>query len=207
MESGTRKGQLSRERIVEISLQQFMQHGYDGTSLQDLCRAVGVSKGALYHHFAGKDELYYQCLQAFFSRPRAPDWRSVPGLSLRDRLWRGFQHIDVAKRFIQERVGRRDDDAILQFYGFLYEATRRYPEFQQEIDRYDDQKLHRLAQAFAAAQAEGQIRGDIDPQLLAIELEALLQQMTYLRFVNHRVKQDEQLPEQLFESYWARLGG
>ncbi|AFG38612.1 TetR/AcrR family transcriptional regulator [Spirochaeta africana] len=205
MEGATPKGQASKDYIITQSLAVFMQQGYAGTSLQEICRVVGLSKGALYHHFQGKDDLYYQCLERFFCRPMGPSWRVAPADSLRERLHAGFRHIDQAKRDIHTWIGSDDDDAILRFYSFLYEATRRYPEFQQRIDQGDDGKLQELTDAFRAAQQHGEIRRDLDPFLLAMELEAQLQQLLYLRFVNHRMKAADHLLDELFESYWKRL--
>jgi AcrR family transcriptional regulator len=41
----------------------FGQSGYDGVAIRDIARLARVSKGALYWHFRGKDELYLDCLQ------------------------------------------------------------------------------------------------------------------------------------------------
>jgi AcrR family transcriptional regulator len=35
----------------------FTERGYDGTSMEDLARKLGISKSAIYHHVSGKDEL------------------------------------------------------------------------------------------------------------------------------------------------------
>ncbi|MFW6364024.1 MAG: TetR/AcrR family transcriptional regulator [Spirochaeta sp.] len=205
MDNSTRKGQASRDYILSQALPVFIQNGFAAASLQDICRAVGLSKGALYHHFAGKEDLYYHCLYRFFTRPEAANWRILPAPSLRERIHAGFRHIDEAIRDIQSWMDSSEDDAILRFYSFLYEATRRYPEFQQMIDQGDDRKLQELAEAFRTGQQSGEIRRDLNPVLLAIELEALLQQLLYLRFVNHRMKTADQLLNELFESYWQRL--
>jgi TetR/AcrR family acrAB operon transcriptional repressor len=40
----------------------FGRYGYDGVSIEDIARAAGLSKGALYWHFKGKDALFLDCL-------------------------------------------------------------------------------------------------------------------------------------------------
>lgn len=47
----------SRERLLGAALQLVREKGYDATSVDDLCRAAGVTKGAFFHHFASKEEL------------------------------------------------------------------------------------------------------------------------------------------------------
>ncbi|BBI31314.1 TetR/AcrR family transcriptional regulator [Cohnella abietis] len=56
----------TKDRIVDISKALFAQKGYAATSIQDICDAVQCSKGAIYHHFKNKEELFvYLTEQAF----------------------------------------------------------------------------------------------------------------------------------------------
>jgi AcrR family transcriptional regulator len=51
---------LSRKQeIIDAAAQLFAEHGFHGTSVQDLSKAVGLGKGALYHHIESKNELLY----------------------------------------------------------------------------------------------------------------------------------------------------
>jgi TetR/AcrR family transcriptional regulator, transcriptional repressor for nem operon len=57
-----RKGEQTREMILERAAELFNQQGYFGASLSDLMRETGLEKGGIYNHFQGKDEL---ALEAF----------------------------------------------------------------------------------------------------------------------------------------------
>lgn len=49
-----------QERIGEIikaAVDEFLENGYEGTSMESIARRAGVSKGGLYHHFSSKDEI------------------------------------------------------------------------------------------------------------------------------------------------------
>jgi AcrR family transcriptional regulator len=54
-ESGQAMG--TRERILDIALDLFIDKGYDKTSLREIAEKVGFSKAALYYHFASKDDI------------------------------------------------------------------------------------------------------------------------------------------------------
>ena len=45
------------EKILEVSLALFNEKGYEKTTIQDIVNALGMSKGAIYHHFKSKDEI------------------------------------------------------------------------------------------------------------------------------------------------------
>lgn len=45
------------ESLLAVAVELFNERGYDGTSMEDLSRRLGVSKSAIYHHVRSKDEL------------------------------------------------------------------------------------------------------------------------------------------------------
>jgi AcrR family transcriptional regulator len=47
----------TRQRILDVAQELFGEHGYAGTSIADITKRLGISKAALYHHFAAKDEI------------------------------------------------------------------------------------------------------------------------------------------------------
>ena len=47
----------TRERILEVSLELFAQSGYLGTSMSDIAKQLGITKGALYKHYRSKQEI------------------------------------------------------------------------------------------------------------------------------------------------------
>jgi AcrR family transcriptional regulator len=53
--TSTRTG--TRERILDAALDLFSEHGFDGSSLQQIADRLGLTKAALYYYFRSKDEL------------------------------------------------------------------------------------------------------------------------------------------------------
>ena len=47
----------TKERILESALELFAQSGYLGTSMSDIAQRLGITKAALYKHYAGKQEI------------------------------------------------------------------------------------------------------------------------------------------------------
>lgn len=52
-----KKADERREEILTAARELFLQQGYDATTVNDVIQAVGISKGAFYHHFASKEEV------------------------------------------------------------------------------------------------------------------------------------------------------
>ncbi len=47
----------TRERILDVALDLFTDQGFDGTSIREIAERLHISKPAIYHHFASKEEI------------------------------------------------------------------------------------------------------------------------------------------------------
>ena len=56
----------SQQMILEAAEEEFALQGYAGFTVDSLCARHGISKGMLYHYYAGKDPLFLQCVERVF---------------------------------------------------------------------------------------------------------------------------------------------
>jgi AcrR family transcriptional regulator len=70
------------ERLTDVALAVFAQRGFDGASMDDVARAAGITKAAIYHHVSGKEELLERglrrALEALFAILAEPRARAGP---------------------------------------------------------------------------------------------------------------------------------
>jgi AcrR family transcriptional regulator len=62
------QGLATREEIIRVATRLFAEGGYEATSTEVLLEALGISRGALYHHFRGKHALFEAVLDALEAR-------------------------------------------------------------------------------------------------------------------------------------------
>ena len=53
-----RQAEATRQLLVSVARELFTQQGYAATSIEEIIKRAGVARGALYHHFPGKDALF-----------------------------------------------------------------------------------------------------------------------------------------------------
>ena len=58
----------TRERIVAAAVALFAEQGYDATSVNQVVQRAEVAKGAMYHHFAAKDDLLFEVYHELIAR-------------------------------------------------------------------------------------------------------------------------------------------
>ena len=53
-------------KILEVSKRLFLEKGYDSTKIQDIADELGMTKGAIYHHFESKEEIMNKLGETMF---------------------------------------------------------------------------------------------------------------------------------------------
>lgn len=67
----------TQERILKTAQQLFAEQGFERTGVSQICRNAGISKGAFYHHFTSKDDLFLRLLD---------DWTESIHLQINQRF-------------------------------------------------------------------------------------------------------------------------
>ncbi len=75
----------TRQRILDVATALFIDKGYEGTSLREVAERVGVTKAALYYHFASKAEIVAALLEPFEDIQR--EWVSGIPEAPTDEQW------------------------------------------------------------------------------------------------------------------------
>jgi len=68
MNKNVARGQATRAHLIDVATRLFTERGYDGTSIEAVLAESGVSRGSLYHHFPGKDALFWAVLEGVATR-------------------------------------------------------------------------------------------------------------------------------------------
>jgi AcrR family transcriptional regulator len=72
----TPKGSEKRSMILDKALELFVQKGYAATSMDDIVKHTGVSKGSIYYHFSSKDDLFVSMVEKI-NREWVEEWAGI----------------------------------------------------------------------------------------------------------------------------------
>lgn len=61
------RGEETRERILAAAEECFARQGYEATGVAEICQKAGVSKGAFFHHFPTKQEVFLELLERWLA--------------------------------------------------------------------------------------------------------------------------------------------
>ena len=143
------------ESLLSVAVTAFNERGFDGTSMEDLSRRLGISKSAIYHHVASKDELLRMAvdrgLDGLFAEVAAlntVDGRAIDKLEHLVRASVGVlvERLPFVTLLLRVRGNTKVERA----------ALARRKEFDQIV-----------SDLVAEAAADGDLRPDIDPHVSA----------------------------------------
>lgn len=147
----------TQRRILEAASQCFAQRGFSKTTVEDVARAAGVSKGLVYHHFRGKPELLEilldQTLAAWSEASNVTSHLAKTGSIRRAIEIMLTESLEFARQNpLMHALFQLDPHVVL---GLGSSAT---------VRRTVEQSRARLAEAIQAGIASGEIRAGLDPQ-------------------------------------------
>lgn len=173
----TRKGMATRARIIEGAAELFLERGVNGTSLDDVRRAVGVSGSQLSHYFNDKQDLTRQVIAA--RTEFVIDFHTQPALGRLDSL--------KALRTWAELCWEQAGDNYLRngcVYGSLTgELLEADDVVLDDLAAGYDRWLTLFCNGLTAMRTRGDLVADADPRHLAVALIAAHQGGTLLTHV------------------------
>lgn len=90
----------SKVRLLDAALAVIRAKGYSAATVDDICDAAGVTKGAFFHHFKSKEELAL-CAAGYFASMADALYSTAPYRSLRDPLDRLLAYVEFRKAILQ----------------------------------------------------------------------------------------------------------
>jgi AcrR family transcriptional regulator len=155
----TRNPELTRLRILQAAFAEIYRHGFQGMRIDAVLAEAGVKKGALYHHFPGKQALGYAVLEELIEKRITEIWitplrdceNPIEGLkkifaNAGDALKAEYFNLGCPLNNLAQEMSPIDDG------------------FRERIQRFFKTWQDAIAEALVRGQEKGFVRIDIDVQ-------------------------------------------
>ncbi|HEY1796642.1 MAG TPA: TetR/AcrR family transcriptional regulator [Stellaceae bacterium] len=138
----------SKTELLNAALNEIRARGYAGTTVEDICRAAGVTKGSFFHHFQSKDELALGAI-AHWDAMTGALFVAAPYRSLPDPLDRLLGYVAFRAQMLSGHL--HDYTCLL---GTLVQETyATHPDIRAACDRGMAAHIAELTRDVAAAKA------------------------------------------------------
>ena len=163
------QAELTREKIMETAAEEIYRVGFQATSIGEILRKLGVSKGCFYHHFQTKQQLGYAVLEEMYFKIQAEIWNPI--LNGNDPL-NGIIKLyrDTNKELETERIKHG-----CPINNLAQEMSPIDEGFRKRVEKIYQTWHKQLTLALKRAQKENTMRSDIDPNEVAALIIAVTQ--------------------------------
>jgi len=157
----------TKEYIILTSFRLFLQKGYKEVTMSMLVKAAGLSKGAVYHYFENKEQLFKETLDnLFFSiSPFYHEPEEDSEQSFYDCM---YQYINNIKK-ISERVHQYmvSDTSKFFYYRLMLDVANYAPDFRVKIEQANKNELIFWQKIVRKGVERGELKKDLDQEILA----------------------------------------
>lgn len=159
----------AKDKLLDAAVILIRRQGFAGTSVDQLCAAAEVTKGAFFHHFASKEDLGVAAAGHWVALT-APSFAAASFQREQSPLKRLLAYLDFRAAMIEGDTG-----SFTCLAGTLaQEVHQTYPRIARAADAAIRAHSLTLEKDIAAALAEHNIE-DVDPASLALHIQAVLQ--------------------------------
>ncbi|MFZ5941466.1 MAG: TetR/AcrR family transcriptional regulator [Bacteroidota bacterium] len=188
----------TKEHILRTALILFLQKSYRDVTMSEIVEKTGLSKGAFYHYFKGKEELFREIVNLFLSMGSV-NYEHFSKESLELFFHQYIEHLDASMQQLASLVSESGSGSLnFNFFFIMFEAASRFPDFlEQELQIYK-KDLEVWKERIAEARKKGEIRSVSGDEELA-RLFLFCNDGVFIRFLNDEKK--GQFRDYLEETY------
>ena len=165
----------TKELLLHQAVKMFIERGYDKTSINDITNACNITKGAFYHHYKNKDEIFTDALQLIVEEIKA--WMSDKIKSSNNSKEMLQQIFDCSDYFSYSKYY---DNANSDTYLVLINAIKKFPAFKTNVSEYIFSNHAFIEERLREAQQKGEIKMELDLNSLAYHIIVLLEGLMFV---------------------------
>ncbi|SHF54453.1 TetR/AcrR family transcriptional regulator [Dysgonomonas macrotermitis] len=160
----------SRKKILDKAFSLFLNENFDSVTMQQIQEASGISRGAIYHHFKSKEDIFKEIVDTYL----LPIFSSYTGIpedqkrTLLDTIYASIKCRQSHQNLLKEVVPFKMSDFYL--YKFIFQATELYPEFNKQVNSLTEKEYNGWRNVIQIAMRTGEIRSDVDLDYVAQSL-------------------------------------
>jgi TetR/AcrR family transcriptional regulator, transcriptional repressor for nem operon len=158
----------TREYIIDEAYKLFLTQSYEAVSISDISKAIGFTKGALYHHFKNKEELFRIVIDKHF--PLTSMSLDDENISLKEYTEACIDHIH---KLLKETITNNEAFTPVNFLALIADSFRHYEGFAEKKSTIIDNDVEKAKVIIGNAIKRGEIRDDIDISVVAMQYLSL----------------------------------
>lgn len=156
----------TKEHILEVSLNLFLRKSFKAVTMKEIVEKTGLSKGAFYHYFESKDQLFVEVFKFYYSDILQQDYTQYPQESL-EAFYNDFLTKKKGGLNNFSKGSNKKLTVTGNHYLLLFEAISRNPIFQQMFKEENKRELNAWVEIIGKAKRTEEIKTTLNNTVIA----------------------------------------
>ncbi|MBP7496350.1 MAG: TetR/AcrR family transcriptional regulator [Bacteroidales bacterium] len=158
----------TKEHILNIALKLFLQKNFKEVTMKEIVNKTGLSKGAFYHYFKSKEQLFGEVIDNYFSLLISDDYNDSK-VSLYEFYHDRINKINSFSNNSSENIMEYGEDVFnINFFSLIFDALKMFPGFRKKMEDYHKKELNAWSSAIKRAKVKGEIKSSLTDKQIAM---------------------------------------
>ncbi|MFD0696543.1 TetR/AcrR family transcriptional regulator [Paenibacillus sp. GCM10027628] len=153
----------TREHILNVSFDLFLRKSFKEVTLKEIVEKTGMSKGAFYHYFVSKEQLFMVLIDKIISTLFV-DYSKFSKDSLYQFYHDYITYSNTSGSSFQPNRSDVEDDYGRNYYLLIFDALRLYPDFQEKLFKSEQDELKAWKEIVHTARNKGEIKSPMSDE-------------------------------------------
>ena len=149
----------SKEHIIKISSKLFLQKSFKEVTMKDIVQKTGLSKGAFYHYFESKEQLFLEVLDYFFTNVMVHTYDKYSRESFY-KFYHDYANSAILFSLYQSEFADSDseEEFNMNYFTLAFDALKLFPEFRIKMMEGQKQEIEIWSDVIKNARNNGEIK-------------------------------------------------
>lgn len=158
----------TKEHIIIESSKLFLRKNFKEVTMQEIVQKTGLSKGAFYHYFISKEQLFTEVLSYFFTNVFVHNYEAYSQES-----FYAFYHDyanaieNIGKRYLDNMKEEEDSYFNMNYFTLIFDALKLFPDFRETVVSGFKSEIAIWKSVIAKARANGEIKSAMTDEEIA----------------------------------------
>lgn len=148
----------TRSYILETTFLLFMQKSFKEVTMKEIVTKTGLSKGAFYHYFASKEQLFNEVIDTYYATFFEIDYSQFNQDSLYEFYHDELNYMENEIKEVNRGLASKSIINTLNFYLLIFDAIRLVPGFQKRITEMNRREMEGWTKVIGTARKNGEIK-------------------------------------------------
>lgn len=155
----------TKAHILNITFKLFLQKSFKEVTLKEIVEKTGLSKGAFYHYFTSKEQLFLELVNNVFSSVLEVPYERFSKESLY------HFYIDYVNYYVEnlQWQDKSEEGSVPSFnyISLIFDAIKLFPDFQESLQKSKEVQLNAWKGIIHAARNKGEITSPMSDEQIA----------------------------------------